>query len=74
MLRNLDFILRIVESLWRVLRERETKRGDTVSCAGDFVEQRWEGGHKDGRPVQAGASMAGKKDLGVAQIRVIVEA
>ena len=57
-LRNLDFILRIVESLWRVLRERETKRGDTLSCAGYFVEQRWKGGHKDGGPLQAGASMA----------------
>ena len=56
MLRNLDFILRIVESLWRVLRERETKRGDTVSCAGDFVEQRWEGGGA-GRQVQDKGSM-----------------
>ena len=44
-LSNLDFVLRVVESLRRVLREKETKRGAVVSCDGYFVEQRWEGGH-----------------------------
>lgn len=43
-LRSLDFILRAVESLSRVLREKETKRGSVVSHAGHFVEQSWEGG------------------------------
>lgn len=57
-LRNLDFVLRTVESLWRVLTERKTKGGDAISRAGYCVEQRWEGGHKDGSPVQAGANGA----------------
>lgn len=39
-LRSLDFLLRAVESFWKVLRERETKRGPAGSYAGYFVEQR----------------------------------
>lgn len=32
-----------MESFWKVLRERETKRGAAGSYAGYFVEQRWMG-------------------------------
>lgn len=43
-LRSLGFILRALESLWRVLSETETKGGAAVNHAGCFEEQRWVGG------------------------------